>query len=168
MRLQTKLGFSVPTAILASETLKTVALQDFEGLVWKRPYHTPRVRRLGSGASIQNAEARRAKLCYCFIIDFIIDQYSRYVMVAETRTLTAQVPVELAEEVDALSEQIERPRQWIIKKALVQYLAREAEKRRLIQEGLDDVTGGRLVPMEQARAWANSLGTDNELPVPKA
>jgi hypothetical protein len=32
-------------------------------------------------------------------------------MVAETRTLTAQVPVELAEEVDALSAQIERPSQ---------------------------------------------------------
>jgi predicted transcriptional regulator len=45
-------------------------------------------------------------------------------MVAETRTLTAQVPVELAEEVDALSAQIERPSQRIIKKALVQYLAR--------------------------------------------
>ena len=89
-------------------------------------------------------------------------------MVAQTRTLTAQVLVELAEEVDALSEQIERPRQWINKKALVQYLAREAEKRRLIQEGLDDVTAGRLIPMEQARAWANSLGTDKELPVPKA
>lgn len=89
-------------------------------------------------------------------------------MATETRTLTAQVPVELAEEVDALSEQIERPKQWIIKKALVQYLAREAEKRRLIGEGLDDVTAGRFVSMEQARAWANSLGTDNELPVPKA
>jgi predicted transcriptional regulator len=38
----------------------------------------------------------------------------------------------------------------------------------MIQEGLDDVTAGRLVPMEQARAWANSLGTDSELPVPKA
>jgi len=86
----------------------------------------------------------------------------------ETRTLTAQVPVELAQEVDALSELLERPRQWIIKKALVQFLAREAEKRRLIQEGLDDVTAGRLLSMEQARAWANSLGTDNELPVPKA
>jgi predicted transcriptional regulator len=51
--------------------------------------------------------------------------------------LTAEVPVELAEEVDALSLRIERPRQWIIKKALVQYLVREAEKRRLIQEGPD-------------------------------
>jgi predicted transcriptional regulator len=89
-------------------------------------------------------------------------------MAIETRTLTAQLPVELAQEVDALSELLERPRQWIIRKALVQFLAREAEKRRLIQEGLDDVTAGRLLSMEQARTWANSLGTDNELPVPKA
>lgn len=88
-------------------------------------------------------------------------------MAAETRTLTAQVPIELAQEVDAWSQLLERPRQWIIKKALVQFLAREAEKRRLIQEGLDDVSAGRTVTMEQARAWADSLGTDNELPVPK-
>ena len=89
-------------------------------------------------------------------------------MAVETRTLTAQVPVELAREVDALSELLERPRQWIVKKALVQFLAREAEKRRMIQEGLDDVTAGRMVSMKQARAWADSIGTDEEQPVPKA
>ena len=88
-------------------------------------------------------------------------------MATEMRTLTAQVPVELAQEVDALAELIERPKQWIIKKALVQYLAREAEKRRLIQEGLDDVDAGRLVPLEQVEAWADSIGTDNEIPAPK-
>jgi predicted transcriptional regulator len=87
---------------------------------------------------------------------------------AETRTLTAQVPVELAQEVDALSALLDRPRQWIVKKALVQFLSREAEKRRLIQEGLDDVTAGRFVPMDQARVWADSIGTDNEQPVPEA
>ncbi|RPE23015.1 CopG family ribbon-helix-helix protein [Burkholderia pseudomallei] len=87
-------------------------------------------------------------------------------MTVETRTLTAQVPVELAQQVDALSDMLERPKQWIIKKALVQFLAREAEKRRLIQEGLDDVTAGRTISMEQARAWADSLGTENELPLP--
>lgn len=87
-------------------------------------------------------------------------------MAVETRTLTAQVPVDLAQQVDALSDLIERPKQWIIKKALVQYLAREAEKRRLIQEGLDDVTAGRTVSFEAMREWANSLDTPGELPVP--
>ena len=63
-------------------------------------------------------------------------------MAAETRTLTAQVPIELAQEVDAWSQLLERPRQGIIKKALVQFLAREAEKRRLIQEGVARVRRG--------------------------
>ena len=85
-----------------------------------------------------------------------------------TRTLTAQVPVALAEELDALAEQIERPKQWIIKKALIAYLAREKEKRRLIQEGLEDVDARRLVSMSEAEAWADSLGTQSERPVPRA
>jgi predicted transcriptional regulator len=89
-------------------------------------------------------------------------------MSVATRTLTAQVPIALAEEVDALAEQLERSRQWIVKKALIAYLAREKEKRRLIQEGLDDVAAGRIVTMEDAQAWADSLGTENELPVPRA
>jgi predicted transcriptional regulator len=89
-------------------------------------------------------------------------------MTTATRTLTAQVPVTLAEEVDALAEKLERSRQWIVKKALVAYLAREKEKHRFIQEGLDDVTAGRLVLMEDAQAWADSLGTENERPVPSA
>lgn len=38
--------------------------------------------------------------------------------------------------------------------------------RDLIQEGLDDVAAGRLIPMESARAWADSLGTENEYPAP--
>ena len=38
--------------------------------------------------------------------------------------------------------------------------------RQLIQEGLDDVTAGRLVPMDTARAWADSLDTENVHPVP--
>jgi hypothetical protein len=37
--------------------------------------------------------------------------------------------------------------------------------RQLIQEGLDDVTAGRLVPMETARAWTDSLDTENVHPV---
>ena len=82
--------------------------------------------------------------------------------------LAGKLPQNLAEEVDALAEQIERPKQWIIKKALIAYLAREKEKRRLIQEGLDDVDAGRVVSMEQAEAWADSLGTQNERPVPRA
>ncbi|MGF6636519.1 DUF2283 domain-containing protein [Paraburkholderia sp. MM6662-R1] len=43
----------------------------------------------------------------------------------------------------------------------------ENVERRMIQEGLDDVTAGRLVPMSNAREWADSIGTDNEKAIPE-
>ena len=55
-------------------------------------------------------------------------------------------------------------------------LAREADardpggaerRRRLTMEGLADVDAGRLIDDEAMQAWADSLGTDQELPVPQ-
>lgn len=55
-------------------------------------------------------------------------------------------------------------------------LAREAEarnpdgaerRRRLTLEGLADVDAGRLIDDEAMQAWADSLGTDRELPIPQ-
>ncbi|MEX3981430.1 CopG family ribbon-helix-helix protein [Paraburkholderia sp. EG287A] len=78
-------------------------------------------------------------------------------MAGETQTLTAQLPLELAQELDALADTIARPKTWIVRNALIQYFAREAEKRRLLQEGLDDVSAGRVATIEQVRAWANNI-----------
>ncbi|QGZ60400.1 CopG family ribbon-helix-helix protein [Paraburkholderia acidisoli] len=78
-------------------------------------------------------------------------------MAAETQTLTVQLPVELAQELDALADMIARPKNWIVRNALVQYFAREGEKRRMLQEGLEDITAGRVASLEQVRAWANSI-----------
>jgi predicted transcriptional regulator/plasmid stabilization system protein ParE len=55
-------------------------------------------------------------------------------------------------------------------------LAREADardaagadrRRRLTLEGLADVDAGRLINDEAMQAWADSLGTDQELPIPQ-
>lgn len=60
MRLKAELGVSVPTAILASESLHTVAFQDFEGHAWtdypsrERPHHTDMS--LLSQSRVQNLE----------------------------------------------------------------------------------------------------------------
>lgn len=40
-------------------------------------------------------------------------------------------------------------------------------RRRLTLEGLADVDAGRLIDDEAMRAWADSLGTDHELPLPQ-
>jgi predicted transcriptional regulator len=41
-----------------------------------------------------------------------------------------------------------------------------ARRRRLTLEGLADVDAGRLIDDEAMQAWADSLGTDHELPIP--
>ena len=57
-----------------------------------------------------------------------------------------------------------------------QRLAQEADARhtggddwrmRLTLEGLADIDAGRLIDDEAMKAWADSLGSDNELPVPQ-
>ena len=89
-------------------------------------------------------------------------------MLVAMKTLTAQVPVSLAEEVDALAAELERPRQWVMKKALTLYLAAQRDRRKAIREGLDDVDAGHTVSMAAMDQWLDSLDTSNEQPVPKA
>jgi predicted transcriptional regulator len=40
-------------------------------------------------------------------------------------------------------------------------------RRQLTLEGLADVEAGRLIDDEVMQAWADSLGTDRELPIPQ-
>jgi len=42
----------------------------------------------------------------------------------------------------------------------------EEAKRLSILKGIADADAGRLVPHEDMKAWAKSLGSDNELPMP--
>ncbi len=86
---------------------------------------------------------------------------------ANTRTFTAHVPQALAEQVDALSEQLDRPRGWIMKQALTLFIEQEAEKDRLTREGLAAIDAGRVLSHAEVKAWALSLGTDNPLSIPR-
>lgn len=42
----------------------------------------------------------------------------------------------------------------------------EEAKRLSILKGIADADAGRVVPHEKMKSWAESLGTDNELPMP--
>ncbi|AJW98549.1 CopG family ribbon-helix-helix protein [Burkholderia gladioli] len=88
-------------------------------------------------------------------------------MAEALKTVTAQLPVNLVERMDAMAARLDRSKQWIVRKAVVAYLARAERERAMIQEGLDDVDAARLVSMEAMERWADSLGTDHELPLPK-
>jgi predicted transcriptional regulator len=78
--------------------------------------------------------------------------------IMETKVITAHVPLELAERVDAYAEKLDRSRGWIVKQALADWVHWEEEKRRMTLEGLADVDAGRLVDHSEMKAWAEGLG----------
>ncbi|MDO7840868.1 CopG family ribbon-helix-helix protein [Sphingomonas immobilis] len=87
-------------------------------------------------------------------------------MTAPTKALTAHVPLDLADQVDALASRQKRSREWVIEQALAAWIEREEEWHRMTLEGLADVDAGRTIDHERVKAWAASLSTDNPLPLP--
>ena len=86
---------------------------------------------------------------------------------AETRVVTAHVPLPLAEKIDELALRLERSKGWIVKQALSAWVDQEEERSRLTLEALADVDTGRVIDHQSVQAWADSLDTDRPLPVPK-
>lgn len=85
----------------------------------------------------------------------------------DTRVITAHVPLPLADKVDELAAQLERPRGWIVKQALAAWVEQEEERHRLTLEALADVDAGRVIDHQAVQAWAESLSTVSPLPVPR-
>lgn len=85
---------------------------------------------------------------------------------SDTRVLTAHVPTDLAEKVDAMAARLERSRGWVVKQALTAWVDLEEERHRMTLEALADVDAGRLIDHHAIVAWADSLETDKPLPPP--
>jgi len=84
----------------------------------------------------------------------------------ETRVLTAHVPSELADKLDQLAKQMDRPRGWIVKQALAAWIEDEEERDRLTREAMAQVRAGRAIEHSRVKEWVASLGTPDPLPRP--
>jgi len=84
----------------------------------------------------------------------------------DTKVMTAHVPLALAEKVDEWAARLERPRGWIIKQALADWVADEERRHQATLEGLADVDAGRMISHERVMAWLRSLETDRPQPMP--
>jgi len=84
----------------------------------------------------------------------------------DTKVITAHLPLPLADKIDQFSEQLDRPRGWIVKQALAQWVEQEEERDRLTREALADVDAGRLIDHARVKAWADRLGTDSPIDKP--
>ena len=83
------------------------------------------------------------------------------------KVLTAHIPLPLAEKVDQMAARLERSRGWIVKQALSAWIAQEEERNRLTREALADVDTRRVIDHQAVQAWADSLDTDQPLPLPR-
>jgi predicted transcriptional regulator len=86
---------------------------------------------------------------------------------AETKVLTAHVPLPLADKIDQMAARLERSRGWIVKQALTAWVDQEEERSRLTREAMADVDTGLVIEHQSVQSWAESLGTDRPLPVPR-
>ena len=85
----------------------------------------------------------------------------------EFTTITAHMPVALAEKVDQLAARLERSRGWIVKQALAAWIDQEEERNRLTREALADVDAGQVIEQQAVQAWADSLSTAQPLSIPR-
>jgi predicted transcriptional regulator len=84
--------------------------------------------------------------------------------IMQTKVLTARLSLDLAANVDRIATRLGRPRGWVVKQALAAWIEQEEARHRLTVEGLADVDAGRVIDHEAVQAWADSLGTDMNLP----
>ncbi len=75
---------------------------------------------------------------------------------ANTRVVTAPLPVEMAEQVDAWTDKNGRSRSWLIKEAVGQFLEREAERDSMIRAVLSEVDTGQLISHEDMVACVST------------
>ena len=102
------------------------------------------------------------------LYDYFLIEVGGSMKQVQSKVFTAHVPLPLADKVDQLAARIERSRGWVIKQALSAWIEQEEERYQMTIEALADVDAGRVVDHEAMLAWADSLGTDNPLPLPES
>lgn len=82
----------------------------------------------------------------------------------DTRVVTAHIPIELAEQVDELAARLDRPKGWIVKQALISWVALEAKRQQLTLKVwpmlmtvassiMHQLMGGQKVLISQTNPW---------------
>ena len=72
-------------------------------------------------------------------------------------TYSVNLPPTLIQKMDAISERLERSRDWALRQAVSSWVRQEEERHQMILEALDDVDNGRLIEHNTIREWAKNL-----------
>jgi predicted transcriptional regulator len=66
--------------------------------------------------------------------------------------VSLRVPADLIETLDKIAAALERPRSWVMLRALRQYIADEGQEVLDVQEGIAELDRGEGIPFEEAMA----------------
>lgn len=83
------------------------------------------------------------------------------------KPFTLRIPDEVKEDLKFLSTSMNRTQASIASEILEEKVSIRAKRVRAIQEAKEQAKSGVFVSQEAMENWVESLGTDNELPMPK-
>jgi predicted transcriptional regulator len=75
------------------------------------------------------------------------------------RTVTAQLPDQMAEGLDAIAEAEGRSKAWLIRQAVADFLAKQKDLERLTLEGLESARSGELMEHADVMAELDQWGS---------
>ncbi|MCP4320223.1 MAG: ribbon-helix-helix protein, CopG family [Hyphomicrobiales bacterium] len=85
----------------------------------------------------------------------------------KTATLTFRVDASLKEELAKIAKREDRTTSYIAEQAIKDRVAIEQAQIKGIEQAIEQADRGELIPHDEVKAWVESWGTYNELPMPK-
>ncbi len=76
--------------------------------------------------------------------------------------ISVRLPADMVETLDKVAAIMERPRSWVIVRALRQYLADEGQEMLDVQEGIDEIERGEFVTAEELLAEIDGIIAHDE------
>jgi len=86
----------------------------------------------------------------------------------DSTTLTVHLTPEVMQRLESVAQHVRRSESFLAAEAIEEFLAVQEWQIAAIAEGIAAAERGDLIPHDDVRAWAESLGTEHELPVPRA
>ena len=71
--------------------------------------------------------------------------------------VSIRVPADVIEKLDKVAAILERPRSWVILRAIRQYLADEGQEVLDVQEGIEELERGEGIPIEDVLAEMDEI-----------
>lgn len=86
---------------------------------------------------------------------------------AQTTTMTIRIDKKMEAELKKIASYEKRSKSFLAAEAVAQYIEVYEAQVEGIKRAIASADAGNGIPQSKVTAWVESLGTDNELPIPR-